>query len=219
MFLQRYKCLSKKTWPNYLGPHKEGVQILVNELGFSPDDYRMGKTKIFIRFPKTLFNTEDAFQAKKHDLAAIIQSRWKGYKQRQNYLKLRSSVIILQKYCRRFLAINEAKRRRNAVQKIRAFIKGFITRNDPPNGYNESFIANSKRMWLMRLSRNLPYNLLDNRWVIAPAHCSEASKILHRLHKLHLARVYRLNLSQERKRQLELKVLAEKFFKGKKTTF
>ena len=215
MFLNRYKSLSKQTWPNYNGPAKEGVKILVKELNYGPEDYRLGETKLFIRFPKTLFETEDAFQEKKHDIAAILQARWKGRQQRRKYVKLREQVITLQSFCRRYLALQAAKKRRDAADKIRAFIKGFITRNDPPNGYNEKFIANTKRMWLLRLSKDLPTKVLDMRWPSAPAHCQEASTYLHRLHRLHLARKYRLALSQEKKRQFELKVLAEKVFKGK----
>ncbi|XP_005176766.1 unconventional myosin IC isoform X1 [Musca domestica] len=219
LFLNRYKCLSKQTWPNYNGPAKEGVKILVKELNYGPEDYRLGETKLFIRFPKTLFETEDAFQEKKHDIAAILQARWKGRVQRRKYLKLREQVIILQSYCRRHLAQQAAKKRREAADKIRAFIKGFITRNDPPNGYNEKFIANAKRMWLLRLAKDLPSKVLDMRWPSAPTHCQEASTYLHRLHRLHLARKYRLALSEERKRQFELKVLAEKVFKDKKSSY
>ena len=43
MFLERYKCLSPKTWPNYQGPAKQGVQEIVNQLKFDEDEYRMGK--------------------------------------------------------------------------------------------------------------------------------------------------------------------------------
>ncbi|XP_055902162.1 unconventional myosin IC isoform X1 [Eupeodes corollae] len=219
MFLQRYKCLSKKTWPNYKGSAKNGVEILVKEIGFGPEDYRLGQTKIFIRFPKTLFDTEDAFQAKKHDVAAIIQSHWKGRKQRQVYLKLRENTIVLQSYCRRYLAIQAAKKRREAADKIRAFIKGFITREDPPNGLNEAFIANAKRSWLMRLSKELPTKVLDMSWPSSPKHCQEASRYLHRVHRLHLARNYRQQLSNEKKQQFELKVTAEKVFKDKKKNY
>jgi len=219
MFLQRYKCLSRETWPHYHGSTKDGVQILANALKYNTDDYRMGKTKIFIRFPKTLFETEDAFQAKKHDLATIIQSRWKGRQQRLWYLKFRANVIAVQTFCRRYLAIQELKRRREAVKKIREFLKGFITRNDPPNGLNDAFIANSKRMWLMRLSRSLPKTVLDRSWPVAPTHCEEASNLLHKLHRSHLSRVYRLALSKEKRKQMELKVLAEDIFKGKKKSY
>lgn len=106
IFLHRYKCLSARTWPNYNGDAKKGVQCLINDLGYGRDDFRMGKTKIFIRFPKTLFATEDAFQLKKHDIASIIQSRWKGYKQREIYLRIRNAAIVVQTYCRRSVLVD-----------------------------------------------------------------------------------------------------------------
>lgn len=42
-FLQRYKSLCKATWPKWHGSPKEGVQTLVNALGYEKDEYRMGK--------------------------------------------------------------------------------------------------------------------------------------------------------------------------------
>lgn len=218
-FLQRYKCLSPNTWPNFKGPAKLGVQQLVNDLGYNPDDYRMGKTKIFIRFPRTLFETEDEFQYKKHDVAAIIQSHWKGFVQRRKYLEIRKSTIAIQTYCRRYLAIKKAQQRREAATKIRAFIKGFITRYDPPNGFNDNFIAHSKRLWLLRLSKSLPTNVLSNHWISAPPTCVEASELLRRIHRRHLVRVYCYSLSPERKYQLELKVLAESVFRHHKSNY
>lgn len=218
-FLQRYKCLSPFTWPNFRGTAKDGVQALVKDLGYGKDDYRMGKTKLFIRFPKTLFATEDAFQMKKHALAAIIQSRWKGWRQRRIYQRIRESTIAIQTYCRRYLAIRAAQQRRDAAIRIRAFIKGFITRHEAPNGYNDSFIAHTKRMWLQRLAKSLPLNVLNNRWISAPANCAQASVMLRRIHRRHLVRVYRNTLTPERKRQLDLKVLAESVFRGRKSNY
>ncbi len=214
MFLRRYKCLSKQTWPNYNGPAKDGVQILARELGYGAEDYRMGRTKIFIRFPKTLFDTEDAFQLKKHYLASIIQARWKGRKQRAKYLKFREATIRVQAYMRRHLAIKRAQAKREATIKVRAFIKGFITRHEAPNGYNDAFIAHSKRQWLLKLAKSLPKSILSFTWISSPAHCTEASAVLKDVYRRHFVRTYIRNLSKERKRQLELKVLAESVFKG-----
>lgn len=215
MFLRRYKCLSKETWPHFDGPAKEGVQILVHELGYNFEDYRMGRTKLFIRSPKTLFSTEDAFQARKHWVASLIQARWKGRRQRLAYQKLREATIKLQSQMRKFLAIREAQRRSLAATRVRAFIKGFITRNDAPNGFNEAFIAHAKRLWLLKLAKSLPKNVLDTHWIGSPKHCVEASKLLRKIHIRHMVRIFRQNLSAQRKRQLELKVLAETVFKGK----
>ncbi|KAF4527003.1 hypothetical protein B566_EDAN001550 [Ephemera danica] len=138
-FLKRYKALCPETWPSYAGSAQEGVQILANHMNYTEAQYKMGKTKIFIRLPQTLFKTEDAFQLKKHDIAIIIQKTYRCYAQRKRYLLMIKSAI--------------------------------------------------------------------------------ASKHLYRLHRLWLSRKYRLALTPVRKRQLELKVLAEKLFSDKKKTY
>ncbi|XP_063984112.1 unconventional myosin IC isoform X2 [Diachasmimorpha longicaudata] len=218
-FLQRYKSLCPKTWPFYRGSAKEGVQLLVSHLKYSDNEYQMGNTKLFIRFPKTLFSTEDAFQRKKNDIAAIIQSKWKGRVQRQKYLRLKYSTIILQKYTRRWKARREAEKRRKAVATIRRFIEGFITRNGPPTDINAAFIELAKSQWLLRLSRTLPKGVLNDSWPPCPYACREASEHLKQIHKRYRAHVYRSSLSADDKQQLDLKVLAEKLFKNKKKSY
>lgn len=218
-FLQRYKCLSAKTWPNWKGDPKAGVQIIADELKYTADDYRMGRTKIFIRLPKTLFATEDAFQLKKNFVASIIQARWKGKIQRRNYLQLRESVIITQSYCRRFLAKKKLKERRAAVDRIRFFIKGFITRRETANEFNEKFIKLVKHLWLVRLAKQLPKSFMNHQWPKPAAHCDEASGHLKKMHLLHLAKRYRDQMKPEKRKQFELKVMAEDLFKGKKKNY
>ncbi|XP_050315844.1 unconventional myosin IC [Anthonomus grandis grandis] len=219
LFLKRYKSLCTETWPNYRGTAKDGVQHLVCALGYEGVEYQMGKTKIFIRHPQTLFRTEDAFQAKKHDLASIIQAHWKGLMQRRRYLKLRENVIVVQKYIRRYLARINAMRRKQAAMTIRSFIRGYITRHDPPNEDNRKFILATKRNWLERLAKNLPQNILDRKWPPHPKVCEEASKLLEVMYAANMSRRYRLALTPDRKRQFELKVLAESLFKGNKKSY
>ncbi|XP_063624241.1 unconventional myosin IC isoform X1 [Cydia splendana] len=218
-FLERYKCLCAETWPVWRGPASEGVRKLVEVMNYEREEYRMGNTKIFIRFPKTLFETEDAYQIKKNDIATIIQSRWRGYWQRKQYLKMRAAAIIIQKWVRRFLAQRLLARRKKAAEVIRAFIKGFITRNGPETPENRRFLGIAKVHWLKRLATRLPTKILDLSWPVPPATCQEASKELQRLHRALLSRKYRLALSPENKKQFELKVLAEKMFKGHKNSY
>lgn len=218
-FLKRYKCLSKRTWPHWTGIPKDGVQALVDDLKYDKEDYRMGKTKIFIRLPKTLFSTEDAFQHQKHYLASVIQARWKGRKQRKEYLKIRDSIIQHQALVRRHLAKKRLAERRAAVARIRFFIKGFITRNEPLNECNGEFIKSVKQHWLIRLSKQLPTSFMAHVWPKSAAHCHEASEFLKKMHLLQLARTYRLRLSEEKKKQLDLKVLAESIFENRKKSY
>ncbi|KAK3921911.1 Unconventional myosin IC [Frankliniella fusca] len=218
-FLERYKSLCPSTWPNYRGPAKQGVSELVQHLGYQADDYRLGNTKLFIRWPRTLFRTEDAFQQHKHHIAAIIQKVWKGRQQRKRYLRMREAAIQMQALARGFLARRRAERRRRAARTVRNFIEGFITRNGPPTDLNRRFIVLSKAEYLMRLSRTLPKSVLDKSWPPAPHHCAEASEILHKMHTSWLARKYCLGLAAARKRQLQLKLQAEELFKGKKKSY
>jgi len=218
-FLERYKCLSKKTWPNWKGEPRVGVQIIADELSYGTNDYRMGKTKIFIRLPKTLFQTEDAFQQRKNYVASLIQARWKGKLQRRKYEQLRVAVIVTQTYCRRYLAKKRLAERRAAVDRIRYFIKGFITRNQSPNECNAHFIKLVKHMWLMRLSKQLPKSFMNHIWPKPAAHCEEASEHLKKMHLLQLAKIYRDRTSPERRKEFELKILADDIFKGKKKNY
>lgn len=43
--------------------------------------------------------------------------------------------------------------------------------------------------------------------------------MLYRLHRGQRARIYRMNLSKEKKRQIELKIMAEEVFKNKKASY
>lgn len=46
-----------KTWPWYDGIDKDGVNLIIDETGFA-SDVKYGRTKLFIRTPKTVFELE-----------------------------------------------------------------------------------------------------------------------------------------------------------------
>lgn len=55
----RYKIIPEFTWPNHKLPSdKEAVKKLIEHCGFQ-HDVAYGKTKIFIRTPRTLFTLEE----------------------------------------------------------------------------------------------------------------------------------------------------------------
>lgn len=200
-FLDRYKCLCPTTWPHYKGSAKEGVQVLMNYFGYGDGEYKLGLTKIFIRFPKTLFQIEDAFQKQKHILATKIKALYRGYRQKQIYQTIRKSTILIQAHVRKVLAIRALEKRRWAVAVIRNFVKGFITRNDAPNKFNRwvrasaifvilithltndlytsfctQFLVQVKVEWLKKMAKKLPTSVLDNSWPPAPASCREVCR-------------------------------------------
>ncbi|XP_043214754.1 unconventional myosin IC-like [Amphibalanus amphitrite] len=218
-FLRRYKSLCPDTWPRYDGPARAGVHTLMKHLGFGDDDYSMGKTKVFIRLPKTIFEVEDRFQARKHELVTLITKIWRGRRQRLQYQKQRECAIVVQKYIRRHLAMKDAEKRRWAVSVVRRFVTGFITRNGPENDVNRRFVRVVRREWLKRLAGALPRSVLERTWPPAPPPCREADRLLRPLHLRWLTRRYVRHLPPDRKYALEQKVLAEKLFKGRKAGY
>uniref|UniRef100_A0A8C7PEG5 Myosin Ic, paralog a n=1 Tax=Oncorhynchus mykiss TaxID=8022 RepID=A0A8C7PEG5_ONCMY len=165
-FLQRYKSLCPGTWPNWQGRLADGVATLVQHLGYKPEEYKLGKTKIFIRFPKTLFSTEDSLEARRPALVLTLQTSWRGYRERAKYLRIRQAVI--QSAWRGMISRQKARRRRHAVDIIRKFIKGFIYRHYEHCPENEYFLDHQRFSFLMMLFRNPPKSVLDKSWPIPP---------------------------------------------------
>lgn len=218
-FLQRYKSLCPETWPTYRGPASEGVRKLVTHLNYLVDDYRIGRTKIFIRLPKVLFATEDLLQQRRHELAARIQAVYRGYSQQKKYNLLRLAAIVMAKHWRRVLAQRLLVKRRNAAQQLRRFIKGFMLRYEPECPENANFIHITRRNYLNRLATSLPKNVLDKSWPSAPRLVLEAHGMLRQLNMRNMVRRYCRGISATRKEQMSMKVVAERLFKGKKSTY
>uniref|UniRef100_A0A2P2I3E2 Myosin-IB-like n=1 Tax=Hirondellea gigas TaxID=1518452 RepID=A0A2P2I3E2_9CRUS len=219
IFLERYKSLCPKTWPNFKGPAKDGVQHLVESLKFSADEYRMGNTKIFIRLPKTLFRTEDAYQVRKGELATFLQARVKCFIYRRKFLAMKAAVTLIAAHWRTIAAKKILQKRRWAAIVIRAFVKGFITRNEAVNETNARFQKLVKSEWLLRLSKSLPRNVLDNFWPEAPVSCQGTSAIIKTMHHQCLAGRYVRTLPKDRKKMFEEKILAEQLFKDRKVSY
>jgi len=219
MFLQRYKSLSPQTWPHWHGEPREGARLIVEALEIPEDDYKLGKTKIFIRLPRTVFGVEDALTERKEELATLIQSHVKRVIVRKHFLRMRVAVILIAKQWRRLAAKKLLARRKWAAEVIRNFIKGFITRNEEVNDVNRRFQSMVKIEWLHRLSKNLPKSVLDKAWPKCPPPCQEASALLHKMHTQMLAARFVKTITPQRRAVIEEKILAETLFSGAKSSY
>lgn len=216
----RYKPLCPDTWPNWKGTAAEGVKCLIKHLGYRPDEYKMGKTKIFIRHPRTLFATEDAFQVCKHKLATAIQAKYKGYRVKGDYLKQKEAATKIENCWRGLMARKERERRAWAVKVIKKFIKGFMTRNQPACIDNSEYLAYVRQSYLTRLRENLPKSVLEKDcWLTPPPIIQEASQILKKVYIRHLVWKYVRGITSQRKAQLLLKQQTSSMFKGKKENY
>lgn len=243
VFLQRYKPLCPATWPIWDGELSKGVDSLMTHLKLTSTDYSLGHTKVFIRFPKTLFKLEDLLEKKKHDIVTIISCNWRKYIARKKYLLLKWASIIFQKNYRMHLVLMYVKRYRAAVmvqkhwkryamrkyfiryraatKAVRKFIKGFITRNQPSCPENVEFLAFVKFKFLMDLSRGLPKSLLaiDSSWPKCAPALQQASDMLKEQYRQQLVRRLVKGMPQEKKEHLKLKIAASEIFKGKKSCY
>ncbi|XP_066545062.1 unconventional myosin-Ih [Amia ocellicauda] len=217
IFLQRYKPLCPDTWPHWRGVPAEGVERLVKYIGYKPDEYKLGRTKIFIRHPRTLFATEDAFQICKNNLATKIQARYKGYRVKGEYQKKKEAATKIENCWRGVQARKERERRAWAVKVIKKFIKGFINRNKPLCDDNADYVTFVRYNYLNKLRNHLPKGLLDKTtWLNPPLMLETTSQILRRLCMRTMVRKYVKGLTPQRKAQLQLKVVTSALFKGKK---
>ena len=93
-FLARYKMLSPWTWP-HCAPDEDitvAIEALLSFLGIVKPQFAMGKTKVFIRQPQTLFGIEELRERKLHDIATIIQSAYRSYRIRKLAMALREAA-------------------------------------------------------------------------------------------------------------------------------
>uniref|UniRef100_A0A8C2L8T8 Myosin IHb n=2 Tax=Cyprinus carpio TaxID=7962 RepID=A0A8C2L8T8_CYPCA len=232
-YRRRYECcfelifsllckhaLCPDTWPHWKGTPAEGVQRLIKHLGYKPDEYKMGRTKIFIRHPRTLFATEDAFEICKHELATRIQAKYKGYRVKGEYQRQREAATKIETCWRGLQARRERERRAWAVKVIKKFIKGFMNRNQPVSMDNSDYLAFVRQSYLTRLKDNLPKSVLDKTiWLTPPPIMQEASVLLRKLHTRLLVRKYVRGISAQQKVQLQIKALTSDIFKGRKENY
>lgn len=94
-FFNRYKMLCKQTWPSWNGDLLSGVKKILSAHNIQSDQYRLGKTKIFIRDPKTLFYFEEKREIELPRIAIIIQTAIRGYMARNRFAEKKAATYIL----------------------------------------------------------------------------------------------------------------------------
>ncbi|VBB34855.1 unnamed protein product, partial [Acanthocheilonema viteae] len=115
-FLYRYAILSPKTWPNYHGDPREGIKIICQTVNMDRDQYQLGKTKIFIKNPESLFLLEEMRERKYDSYARVIQKAFKKFTAQKRYAKLKEDAYSL--------FLNRKERRRFSIN--RNFVGDYI---------------------------------------------------------------------------------------------
>ncbi|XP_050975231.1 unconventional myosin-Ib isoform X2 [Labeo rohita] len=126
--LERYKMLCKQTWPHWKGPAREGVEVLLKSLQVSAEEFAYGRSKIFIRNPRTLFFLEEKRRQCLEDLATLIQKIYRGWKCRTHFLLMKKSQVVVAAWYRRFAQQKKYQKIRASTLVVQSFIRGWKAR-------------------------------------------------------------------------------------------
>ncbi|XP_048871147.1 unconventional myosin-Id isoform X1 [Brienomyrus brachyistius] len=171
-FLQRYKMISQFTWPNHeLPSDREAVMRLLQGCGFE-HDVAYGKTKVFIRTPRTLFTLEEQRAEMVQRIVLFLQKVWRGTVARMRYRRMRAALIILRTY-RRYKVksyIREVNRRFKNVRAMKDYGK-HIKWPMPPKvlrRFEEALRSIYSRWWAWTLIKSLsPEEMVQVRAKVA----------------------------------------------------
>ncbi|CAM9949155.1 unnamed protein product [Bubo scandiacus] len=228
-FLERYKMLSPRTWPRWAGSERQGVEVLLAELAFPPEELAFGHTKIFIRSPRTLFDLERRRQDRVAELATLIQKIFRGWRCRTRYQLMRKSQIIISAWFRGHVQNNKYKRLKRSALTVQAYARGWQVRRT----YRRYFRSEAStrlanfiyrrlvQKFLLGLGRNLPpLSVMDRTWPPAPyKFLADANQELRSIFYRWKCKRYREQLTPQRRALLRAKLCASELFKDKKTLY
>ncbi|XP_031432344.1 myosin IEb [Clupea harengus] len=121
-FLQRYAILTKETWPQWKGEEKKGVLHLLSSVNMDSDQYQLGKAKIFVKAPESLFLLEEMRERKYNGYARVIQKAWRKHIAVRKNVKMREEASDI--------LLNKKERRKNSLN--RNFVGDYIGTDNHP---------------------------------------------------------------------------------------
>uniref|UniRef100_A0A4W3J2D1 Myosin IB n=1 Tax=Callorhinchus milii TaxID=7868 RepID=A0A4W3J2D1_CALMI len=126
--LERYKMLCSQTWPHWKQAARDGVEVLLTDLQIPPEEFSYGRSKIFIRNPRTLFELEELRKRRLQDLATLIQKIYRGWKCRNDFLLMKKSQITIAAWARRYLQRKKYMRLKSVALVVQSYIRGWKAR-------------------------------------------------------------------------------------------
>ncbi|NWX27002.1 MYO1F protein, partial [Notiomystis cincta] len=133
-FLQRYAILTPETWPSWRGDERQGVQHLLRSVNMDPDQYQMGRSKVFVKNPESLFLLEEMRERKFDGFARVIQKAWRRHIAIRKYEQMREEAACI--------LYNFKERRRNSIN--RNFMGDYLGMEERPE--LRQFLAKRERI-------------------------------------------------------------------------
>uniref|UniRef100_A0A1X7TB12 Myosin motor domain-containing protein n=1 Tax=Amphimedon queenslandica TaxID=400682 RepID=A0A1X7TB12_AMPQE len=89
LLILQYALLTPETYPRWTGPVQDGIRHLMMSVNMEPDQWQLGKTKVFIKSPESLFLLEELRERKYDAYARRIQKAWRRHRSDQYYQTLK----------------------------------------------------------------------------------------------------------------------------------
>jgi len=95
-FVKRYEILTEETSPKnrkqFRGSVQQAVETILRSVQMETSQYQLGKTKLFIKDPASLFLLEEVRERKFDNFARLIQKAFRKYFSRQKLLRQREEA-------------------------------------------------------------------------------------------------------------------------------
>uniref|UniRef100_A0A670YQA2 Unconventional myosin-Ib n=1 Tax=Pseudonaja textilis TaxID=8673 RepID=A0A670YQA2_PSETE len=202
--LERYKMLCKQTWPQWRGPARIGVEVLFNELEVPEEEYSLGRSKIFIRNPRTLFKLEDLRKQRLEDLATLIQKIYRGWKCRTYFLLMKKSQIVISAWYRKYAQQKKYQQIKRSAIIVQSYIRGWKIQK-----------------YFLEMKNKMPsLSPIDKNWPARPYLFLDLThKELKRIFHLWRCKKYRDQFTDQKKLIYEEKLEASELFKDRKALY
>ncbi|XP_065371368.1 unconventional myosin-Ib [Calliphora vicina] len=211
-FFLRYKLLNNKTWPHYLGGScVEGIAVIIRNLPLPSAEFTIGTKNVFVRSPRTVYELEQFRRGRMNELAVLIQTTFRMYKDRRLYLRMRESQIVIASTWRTWRAREEYRNLRYKRQ-----IKWAV---DVISRY---YLRFKIRQYFLTIPLRLPPNTLSPLsmdWPTAPTFLTETSRLLRAIYHRWKCYIYRNSFDQTSRNRMREKVTASIIFKDRKASY
>ncbi|KAJ8960489.1 hypothetical protein NQ318_013773 [Aromia moschata] len=216
-FLCRYKMVCGNTWPRWRGSPIEGVSLLLRSLPIPAAEFTFGRTRLFVRSPRTVFELEDFRRARLHDLALLVQKTWRGYRQRKRYQRTRRSQMVIAsawrswrelKYGipfegrRHLWCLYHVAREEFRIMKHRKQVEWAA------RVIQRHYIQWKRRQFLLNLCRMLPEDAdspICREWPQTCSKLSETGNLLRKIHHRWRCQKFRLKFDQTARNRMREK--------------
>ncbi|KAG1651263.1 Unconventional myosin-Ie [Nymphon striatum] len=120
--LVAYAILTPETYPRWEGSTTQGICHIMNSVNMDNDQYQLGKSKVFIKAPESLFLLEEMRDRKYDRYARVIQKAFRDYLSAKQLYKMRDEAVN----------IMYGNKDRNMYTINRRFVGDYIGLDDSP---------------------------------------------------------------------------------------